>query len=435
MNLLKKLCRFSLFFLSLVVFINLIGCKNINSEDVNLPARYGENGRLWATELAREFPERYPGSEQEKAAALWIKSKLEELGYEPHIQEFDFEDNNGEQKKSENIILEIPGTGFKYVGTESGMNSEVSRINERFLVVGTHYDTPPKSVNADDTLPAEGDGIHNNAAGVATLLTIAKELRNDPAAYNIRLVFFGANGAKYVGAQAFLNNLSQTELELIDAMYNIDRIYAGDKVYAHAGQNSVISEHEKSYDKRKKLYELTDVYYNYLLLTNNDFSLSTNQSIYTVEASNLETPVLFREWTTHLGDHTPFDQRDIPIVFIESFEYNVESFDELGKESTDPKFSVVNGVIDGSNLDSSVFLNEYFKTLEEDENKILFGNSVTETEKEEKDAEQEETTSTLSLAELRNNKHIDRLERRINNIAFLIIKSSQRGDVDFEQKK
>ena len=55
--------------------------------------------------------------------------------------------------------------------------------------------------------------------------------------------------------------------------------------------------------------------------------------------------------------------------------------------------------------------------------------------RKEKDAEQEETVSTLSLAELRNNKHIDRLERRINNIAFLIIKSSQRGDIDFEQKK
>ena len=268
------------------------------------------------------------------------------------------------------------------------------------------------------------------------MLTIAKEMQQDLPAYNVQLVFFGAGTQDFAGAEAFLEQMSASDLKQLEAMYNIDKIYAGDKVYAHAGQNSVLEGQKKSYEKRKKLYEMTDVYYNYMLLTNNDFSLYTNQNIFTVEATDFKEPILFREWTTHLGDHTPFDQVGVPIVFLESFEYDVESYDELGQESTDPTFNVVGGIIDCSNLDSSAFLNDYYQIAEEEKQENVFGGTETaETEHENNDSDDSNQTHVQSLEELRNNRQIDRLERRINNVAFLIVKSAQRGDNDFVPKK
>ncbi|HHT24248.1 MAG TPA: M28 family peptidase [Clostridiaceae bacterium] len=436
MNFIKKLRSFSIFLLLLVSLILLAACQNSADNKLSMPARYGNGGRALAVNFAQTFPERYAGSEQENSAGDWLIKRLENLGYNPQVDDFTFTDNSGKQLASRNISVKIKGTGFEYTGSNFAVKTTLNSVNERFILIGTHYDTPIKDKQAVDTVSATGDGIHNNAAGVASLLTIAKEMQRDRPAYNVQLVFFGAGTQHFAGAEAFLEQMSVSDLEQFEAMYNIDKIYAGDKVYAHAGQNSVIEGLKKSYEKRKKLYEMTDVYYNYMLLTNNDFSLYTNQNIFTVEATDFTEPILFREWTTHLGDHTPFDQVGIPIVFLESFEYDVESYDELGQESTDPTFNVVGGIIDCSNLDSSAFLNDYYQIAEEEKQENVFGDTkTTETEQEDNDSDDPDKMDVQSLEELRNNRQIDRLERRINNVAFLIIKSAQRGDNDFVPKK
>ncbi|NLJ70076.1 MAG: M28 family peptidase [Clostridiaceae bacterium] len=436
MNFINKLRSFSIFLFSLALLISLVACQNSTDNKLSMPARYGDNGRTLAINFAQSFPERYAGSEQEKSAGDWLIKELGNLGYEAQVDEFTFTDNTGKQLTSRNISVEIEGTGFEYTGSDSDAKATLDTVNDQFILIGAHYDTPVKEKQAVDTVSATGDGIHNNAAGVAAILTIAKEMQHDRPAYNVQLVFFGAGTQNFAGAGAFLEQMSESDLNRLEAMYNIDRIYAGDKVYAHAGQNSVLEGQKKSYEKRKKLYEMTDVYYNYLLLTNNDFSLYTNQNIFTLEVENFAEPVLFREWTTHLGDHTPFDQIGIPVVFLESFEYDVDSFADLGKESTDPMFNVVEGIIDRSNLDSSAYLNDYYQIAEEEKNEKIFGEMETaETEQKANDPDDPNQTDGQSLEELRDNRHIDRLERRINNVAFLIIKSAQRGDKNFVPKK
>ncbi|HHU53789.1 MAG TPA: M28 family peptidase [Clostridiaceae bacterium] len=432
----NKIRSFSVYLLILAFLISLAACRDSDDDKTSMPARYGDRGRTLAVSFAQSFPERYAGSEQEKSAGDWIINELKNLDYQPQVQEFTFVDSSGKQLTSRNISLEIAGTGFEYTGSESDVKATLDHVNSRFVLIGTHYDTPVKDKQATDTVSAVGDGIHNNAAGVASLLTIAKEIQKDRPAYNVRLVFFGAGTQDFAGAKALLEQMSESDLELFEAMYNVDKIYAGDKVYAHAGQNSVLEGQKKSYEKRKKLYEMTDVYYNYMLLTNNEFSLYTNQNIFTVEVEGFAEPILFREWTTHLGDHTPFDQVGIPIVFLESFEYDVESYAELGKESTDPTFNIVDGIIDRSNLDSSAFLNDYYQIAEEEKQENIFGDSQTaETEHEHNDRDNPDQIDVRSLEELRDNRHIDRLERRINNVAFLIIKSAQRGDNDFVPRR
>lgn len=424
-----------MFIINLIVIFCLftVACDIQIDDDSDLPARYGEFGRDKANELATQFPERFPGSDQEEAAANWLLSELNDLGYEPKVQEFSTTDSSGNQINSQNIIVEISGIGFATTGDGLEENSENSTlenpddINQRFIIIGTHYDTPTKTNTVENQVAGQADGIHNNAAGVGSLITLLNQMKNTPPGFDTQVVFFGASDIDYAGSRAFFEGMTDEERSSLEVMYNVDRIYAGDKVYAHSGVNSIVDEYQKSYEKRQKLYEITDVYYNNLLLTNNNFALYTNQNIFSVNSPMTGEPALFREWTTTTGDHTVFDNAGYPIVFLESFEYDVENYSEIGKESTDPYFAQVNGIIDRTNLDSSYFLNSYFMTTEEETEDAY---ATTEAESENSN----EMEQGIPLEDLNDDKNIDRLERRINNIAFLLLECSRYAGVEYELK-
>ncbi len=423
-------------FILIFTMFSSVSCTAKTETDSSLPARYGEFGKQEAIALAEQFPERYAGSEEEKAAADWLMQELGNLGYQPELQKFTAQDAQGNTIESQNIIISVDGLGFSKVKTKEA-EAEVEMISEpeqnqpddKFIVITAHYDTPVKEKQVQTSVPSQGDGIHNNAAAVGSLLTLAKQMKTTMPGYQTKIVFLGASEADHAGARAFLAALTDQQMMQIDALYNLERIYAGDKVYAHAGLNSIEGEYEKSYQKRHKLYELTDVYYNNLLLTNNNFALFTNQNVFLAENPETGQQAIYREWTMTTGDHTPFDEKGIPIVFIESYEYGVEKLSDLGKETTDPNFIINNGVIDRSNLDSSVILNEYFQASElEKKEENVFGENETQKTETEKTV----TEGTISLEAIRENKNIDRLERRVNNIAFLLLESSRYAGVDYE---
>ncbi len=428
MKKIKKLPILAKYLLIFIFLFSVSACDVQLDKEDEKPARYGDKGRALAIELAEEFPDRFAGSEQEKLAANWLLEQLDKIGYKAEVQEFTLEDSAGDQLSSQNIIVTIEGVGFSQKSDESDLNESINP-NKQSLIIAAHYDTPLRTNQVETSIPTSGDGIHNNAAGVASLLTLAEEMQKNRPGYHVNLVFFGGSEADYAGARAYLAAMTEEEIALTAAMYNIDRIYAGNKVYAHAGTNSLINENEKEYDKRFKLYEMTDVYYNNLLLTNNNFSLHTNQNIFSIQKDDLSQEVLYREWTLHTGDHTPFDQAGIPIVFIESFEYDVESFSDLGKESTDPNFLIADGIIERSNLDSSKILNAYFQASELVETENIFGDAENDSENYNSRQEAEDNSSA---EDLRENKNIDRLERRINNSAFLLLESSQQAGSEYE---
>lgn len=430
---------------NLLIIVNIVlifcffltACDQEVDDDSNLPARYGEFGRNIANELAEKFPERFPGSDQEEQAANWLVSELEDLGYEPQIQNFSAIDSDGNGIESQNVIVEIAGMGFHLDDEDENSESTMTQsdntesksieqdVNKNYIIIGAHYDTPIKTNVIQES--GDGDGIHNNAAGVASLITLAQQMKDLPPGYTTKLIFFGAGEANFAGSIAYFENMTEEEKSSLEVMYNVDRIYAGDKVYAHSGVNSIISEYEKDYEKRQKLYEMTDVYYNNLLLTNNDFALYTNQNIFSVDSPATGESALFREWTTHIGDHTVFDEAGIPIVFIESFEYDVDSYAELGKETTDSYFANVNGIIDFSNLDSSNYLNTYFEAAELEETEEVFVDSS-----ESQEDTESGVTQIISLENLKQNKNIDRLERRVNNVAFLLLECSRYAGSDYD---
>lgn len=385
-------------------------------------AAYGGYGADLARTVARHFPFRSPGSAQEKGTADYLVAVLESIGYATEVQPFQFQDAGGQTRRSQNVIATLSGRGFK--DTADG------RTEKGAIIIGAQYDVPV--TGPDYVFPglAEGvvlsrsyaqyNGIHDNASGLAAVMVSALQMKRDLPGYDVTFVFFGAGNAQYAGARAYLNALSDTEKNGIVCMYNVGPVYAGDKVYAHAGQNSLEDGTHKSYHLRRKLYEATDIFFNYQLNTNNGYSLYTNQSTFFVSKPGDFRQVVFREWTTHTGSHTPFDQAGIPVVFFESGEYNVESINELGPENHNPEFRETGGRISGSPFDDDQFLFNVFRRIDEASQTEVFvlapspGAPVVGPEL----PEEEDNTPA---------EQIDHLTRRINNTAFILVKAAQRG--------
>ena len=473
----------------IIVMIPLAGCGG-EEENVNQIANYGSYGADFATTFAQKYPYRSPGSEQENSASALIAAELQKLGYQIQIQEFYYSDNQGVRKSSQNIICQLEGRGFVKLDDEGNETAEL--IDDHWNLIGAHYDVvvtgddykfnsdseqaehsdaqdeaenkdnsfsggqaaepvEPEGTTAETETTAQDDfdsnpwqmgreipvpidystfdGINTNASGVAAVLTAAAEMLTDRPGYDIRFVFFGAGSDDFAGAKAYLDSLSAEEMSTLEAMYNLEGIYAGDKVYAHAGANSVLKGSAKDYEMRRKLYEVTDVFYNYRLNTNNGYSLYTNQSSILINAGKGGSSV-FSEWTTKQSDHTPFDQAGIPVVYFESGEYNIKSLEELGIESKNPSFSSTGGKISGTPFDSSGYLEALFSSMAEPSTlEQLYlsptpqpGNieSVTTDEMSALESETIESSAAVNM------KDLPRLEQRINNTAFILVKAMQR---------
>ncbi len=329
----------------------------------------GNEGIAFARTIATQYPFRKAGSPEESAVAGLIEAQLRAFGYQPEIQEC----RDGDLS-TVNVIVRIKGTGFETAvsGMASGTASAAVEKISRSVILGTHYDTP---LGTEDIAKyPDYDGINDNASGVGALISVAKELRSRRNGYDVILVFFGAGHDDFLGARTFAASMSASDIASADAMYCVERIYAGDKLYAHAGLNSL--EAGEKYLRRRKLYELSDV------AIANSIDLRFNESDLDIDANSDGTEDVYREITTTRSDYSIFDEMDIPCVFMESFEY-FESSAGAQTESKNPYFGETKGRISGTNYDSLGYLEEVFEA--------------------------------------------DRLETRIKNSAFLLVEAIAKG--------
>jgi Zn-dependent M28 family amino/carboxypeptidase len=408
-----------------IFVLTAVACSEREGRETVRIADYGNSGADFARELALRYPRREAYSDQERMASVYIANRLTEMGYSPEIQEFTALDSEGNYKSSQNIIVRLNGNGFRYAPKtkETGDQTPDRRKDDLILIVGAHYDTPPVNLEPGEdgvTEPIVADGIHDNASGVAAVMTAARIMREVKPGYDVTFVLFGAGTASYTGAKHFLSSLKDEERSRIDAMVNVGPIFAGDKVYAHAGHNSVTGGEYKNYAKRRKLYQMTDIFFEYKLNTRNGYAIYTNQASFLAETTH-GTRGIFREWTTKLSDHTPFDKVGIPVVFMESGEYRIKSASEVGLESKNPLFNSSNGVISGTQFDCTSTLEELFKDMEEQRARqtlpIDWENLEEETDASDDGSEQ---------------KRIPRLPLRINNTAFVIVQLARKGPLDYE---
>lgn len=415
------------------------------------PAAFGSYGADFAKKIATANPARSPGSEGEKKTGDLIVAEFKSLGYEPVVTEFTFQTTDGKTLTSRNIEVRIPGTGFEKTNSDGSKQSLTRQI-----IVGAHYDAvaTAEQINAaraatNATTPtgsttgkpanfiptwADFNGITDNAASIGALMTVAREMKAQRTGYDVILVAFGAGKSRQAGARHYASKMSSGTVAATDAMYNMEGIYAGDKLYAHSGRNSILPNRQKDYEMRRKLYEATDVYYEYELYSNNRVALYTNQSSIEVDGDLDGVTELYREWTLHESDHSPFDQLGIPIVFFEGFDYNAKTLEEM-KESSNPAFTATNGQIKDTPYDSLAFLEALFDQQREisvtatpavspTPNVTTGTNKPTATPGATTGGT---TTTPEDEGEGEEDVLADQLTRRVNNVAFLILESIRKG--------
>jgi hypothetical protein len=72
--------------------------------------------------------------------------------------------------------------------------------------------------------------------------------------YDVVLVAFGAGCDNQAGSAHFVSGMTPVEVAQTDAMYCVEALFAGDKLYASAGLNSLSLDKE---GKPAKVYEKT----------------------------------------------------------------------------------------------------------------------------------------------------------------------------------
>lgn len=399
-DLLKRIASAAICFAVMAEPLLVTSCKGGDKEPVK-PADYGSYGADVAREIAGSFPKRSAYSDGEAKTGEYIKEKIKELGYEPEVQTF-FNEEGG---KSANYIVKIAGTGF-YCS-----NGGTYELTHRIAVVGTHYDAallpeyvteepeeqPSDDPEAETTMPKYiFDGISDNASGTACILTALKAMQDyQNMAFDIWFVFFGANTDDCAGARYFCQQLKREEAEVIDVMYDVESLYAGDKVYASSGYNSFLA--NRRYEMRRKLYQTYDTCFSNTLYTNYGFDLYLNESGIKDDMNDDGYKDIFNEVSKNVSDYKFFDERLIPVVYIESYDFNFNSLDKM-KDTKNLSFQDFNGNIRRTPADCTYFLD-----------------SVLVEEDYDRNGDGEIDCSG------------DRLQIRINCIAFIVVEALLKG--------
>ena len=154
-------------------------------------------------------------------------------------------------------------------------------------------------------------------------------------------------------------------------MYCIDSIYAGDKVYASSGFNSLVP--GQKYQMRRKLYQAYDVVYDSELASRNGFTLLYNESNIVTDVNGDGNADVYREITVNRSDYVVFDEAGIPIVYFDSADYFFPSIEEM-KETKNLNLQDFGGALRGTPLDSSEILDPILCTEEKDVLQIRINN-------------------------------------------------------------
>jgi Zn-dependent M28 family amino/carboxypeptidase len=173
---------------------------------------YGMEARGYIKALT-DIGQRVAGTQAEARAAEYVASIFTSFGYPTETQPFSDTSDYDETIDSANVVA-----------VKSGRSAQE-------IIVGAHYDSVEVGLGADD-----------NASGVAVMLEAAELIKNVSTPYTIRFIAFGAEEAGLLGSYAYLNQMSQAELENTIAMINLDSLAAGDitYVYSDEGQQATL---------------------------------------------------------------------------------------------------------------------------------------------------------------------------------------------------
>ena len=87
------------------------------------------------------------------------------------------------------------------------------------VVLGGHFDTVPNT-----------EGANDNGSGIATLLTLAREVSGRSYPFALSFVTFGAEEVGLLGSRHYVASLSESERDQVLAMLNFDALGSGKDV-------------------------------------------------------------------------------------------------------------------------------------------------------------------------------------------------------------
>lgn len=230
---------------------------------------------------------REAGTREEQRTADFIAKEFEKFGLTVTYQRFTF---GKESLKSTNVIADS--------------NPAASHT----IILGAHYDS---------TAAEKGSlGAIDNGAGVAAMLTIAKQMgATTNKNINFRYIAFGAEETGLQGSRYYVKQLkaSPNMLANIKAMINFDTIAGGDIVYVH-------SAHTTPYRCATKEYPYnSDTHIRNALLSASTKVLGEKEQ-YTVHPAYPGYP---EGVTGSWSDHSPFACAGVPIAYVEATNFKI----------------------------------------------------------------------------------------------------------------
>ena len=189
--------------------------------------------RSHISELSASYLEgRKAGSEGERLAAEYVRSKFEEYGIDVMSpkggDKFGLKTESGDTLTSCNVIGYVQG----YDKT----------LRDQYIVVGARLDNLGTMSVTVDGKPYERIyyGANGNASGLAVLMELARMVQTNSILFKRSVIFvaFGASAHTYAGAWYFLNR-SFKDTAKIDAMINLDMLGTGyNGFYAYTSSNA-----------------------------------------------------------------------------------------------------------------------------------------------------------------------------------------------------
>ncbi|NJN58128.1 MAG: PEP-CTERM sorting domain-containing protein [Leptolyngbyaceae cyanobacterium SL_5_9] len=178
---------------------------------------YGATALEETRYLSLNLAGRSIGSEKGEETVTYLNQRLQDFGYEPTEQPFSFE-RAGETYDEVNIIAERSGTSGKQV------------------IIGAHYDTAPSSATLDRS---NLQGTNDNSSGVGVLLELAQRVSAyEDIRHSFKFILFGAEEVGLIGAEYYVENMSEDEIDNTIVMINLDSLIFGDKLYLNAGPSA-----------------------------------------------------------------------------------------------------------------------------------------------------------------------------------------------------
>lgn len=217
-----------------VITLSFSACQTPDRqfEVTRVSGEYGTRVYEYMDLLATEYPSRTMATDGERKAAEYISSVMSGLGYESEYEldgvkgldsfKLGFTRYDGKSVSDAlayNVIFTKKATGE----TSSGE-----------IILMCQYDNLYSETDGETEWQA--DGSYESGGAVATMLTLAEELKDKECDYDITFAFFTGGSYTWMGAKQYIDNLKRADLDNLRLVVNLSMLYGGSNLYLYTGE-------------------------------------------------------------------------------------------------------------------------------------------------------------------------------------------------------